>query len=58
MLKVGNDALEEAVVVHMHLGMSGSFRTYKFPGTILAVSARCFGKRSFAFCEAYVPILK
>lgn len=26
--KVGDDA----VVVHIHLGMSGSFRTYKFPG--------------------------
>ncbi|KAG0563892.1 hypothetical protein KC19_8G067800 [Ceratodon purpureus] len=36
--KVGDDAssgpLEEAVVVHMHLGMSGSFRTYKFPGPV------------------------
>lgn len=47
--KVGDGAssspLEEAVVVHMHLGMSGSFRTYKFPGTIPALSARCFMHR-------------
>lgn len=36
MEKLGDDAysgpLEEAVVVHIHLGMSGSFRQYSIPG--------------------------
>ena len=54
--KVGNRAcsspLERAVVVHMHLGMSGSFRTYKFPGTIPAVSARCLERHPLVFREA------
>lgn len=34
--KVGDDA----VVVHIHLGMSGSFRLYPFPGTMDAVNGR------------------